>query len=135
MREILFRGFHPDERGERAMNKQEQIEKMAKAINETTFSGDGFVIGRRKKGTLEIEDKTDSRLVAKWLIERGYINGADFVEWMKSKYDHWKGVAISVRIDDIEDLLQEYLKGHREYTCCMAIQTEYEGECPYKEGR
>lgn len=98
------------------MNKQEQIEKMAKAINETTFSGDGFVIGRRKKGTLEIEDKTDTRLVSKWLIERGYINGADFVEWLKSSrfvkpymddIDYCMGIDVEV----LAEALQEYLKG------------------------
>lgn len=95
------------------MNKKEQIEKMAKAINETTFSGDGFVIGRSKKGTLEIEDKTDTRLVAKWIIERGYINGADFVEWLKNRftYDHWKGVTVHISLNDLDEALQEYLKG------------------------
>lgn len=28
---------------------------------------------------------------------------------------------------------KHYKEGHKEYMCCMAIQTEYEGECPYKE--
>lgn len=94
------------------MKKQEQIEKMAKAINETTFSGDGFVIGRSKKGTLEIEDKTDTRLVAKWLIERGYINGADFVEWLKENAVSMTAHGAEyIAVGRLAEALQEYLKG------------------------
>lgn len=83
------------------MNKQEQIEKMAKVIS-NSCDREGIA-------------KRCPERIAFALAEAGYVNGADFVEWLKNKYkaeyDRWKGVAISIRIDDIEELLQEYLKG------------------------
>lgn len=75
------------------MNKQEQIEKMSEILHKDLGIG------------------TTAEITAKTLFLKGYINGADFVKWLKSRFDHWKGVAISIRIDDIEKLLQEYLKG------------------------
>lgn len=42
------------------------------------------------------------------LANKGYINGADFVEWLK---DNWNIVARDIVIESLTEALQEYLKG------------------------
>lgn len=68
------------------MNKQEQIEKMIDVVVANTF------------------------------IEAGYINGADFVKYLKSQqeleppYDD-DCLCGYIDVDKLDELLQDYLKG------------------------
>lgn len=98
------------------MNMQEQIEKMAKILQDGELDYQRGKFDRKEFSSDVVVNIGLQRLAgSKALIKAGYINGTDFVEWLKNKYkaeyDRWKGVAISIRIDDIDELLQEYLKG------------------------
>lgn len=80
------------------MNKQEQIEKMSEILHKDLGIG----------ATAEITAKT--------LFLKGYINGADFVEFLKSQqeleppYDD-DCLCGYVDVDKLDEYLQEYLKG------------------------
>lgn len=58
------------------MNKQEQIEKMVNAIPDHIVKGD-FI------RSSYITFSPHRRAIAEVLVDKGYINGADFVEWLK----------------------------------------------------
>lgn len=45
---------------------------------------------------------------AEEIINAGYINGEDFVEWLK---DNWNIVARDIVIESLTKALQEYMKG------------------------
>lgn len=77
------------------MNKQQQIEKMAIDI------------------VSDILLECTAQETAEHLIGKGYINGADFVEWLKHRYtyDHWKGARVTISFEQLSEALQEYLKG------------------------
>lgn len=87
------------------MNKQEQIEKMAQE-------------GRDNLIATNYQGKTDIERLCKALYHAGYINGADFVEWLKEKYGDLfyeivlreTGYPYREQVD-LDKALQEYLKG------------------------
>lgn len=79
------------------MNKQEQIEKMAQE-------------GRDNLIATNYQDKTDIERLCKALYHAGYINGADFVEWLKEKCT-FDGHRLAFDKDEFDTALQEYLKG------------------------
>lgn len=79
------------------MNKQEQIEKMAQE-------------GRDNLIATNYQGKTDIERLCKALYHAGYINGADFVEWLKEKCQY-DGHTVGVWQNNLDGLLQEYLKG------------------------
>lgn len=90
------------------MNKQEQIEKMKKAMCYKPSC---------KKCTY-FKDKHCYYYAgdAKRLIEAGYINGADFVDWLKSSrfvkpYMDDMDYCMGIDIEVLAEALQEYLKG------------------------
>lgn len=89
------------------MNKQEQIEKM---IDVMVDSEDCIkaMYGKRLD--------TDYRVVANTFVEAGYINGADFVEWLKSSrfvkpYMDDIDYCIGIDVEVLAKALKEYLKG------------------------
>lgn len=91
------------------MDKQEQIEKMAQQGRDELIAGN-------------YQGKNDIERLCKALHRIGYIDGADFVEWLKSRvitnkvYPH---LAVALLSNDtreelaefIDTALQEYLKG------------------------
>lgn len=86
------------------MNKQEQIEKIKHLawlrIREVYAGGD----------TVEEEYADDAaKWVAELLTEEGYINGKDFVRFLKNKC-HFDGHNVSIFKDEFDELLKEYLK-------------------------
>lgn len=92
------------------MNKQEQIEKMAIAMCKDPVGCD--FCHHCFKGEFDC----DEHMFAENAVEEGYINGADFVEWLKSSrfvkpymddIDYCMGIDIEV----LAEALQEYLKG------------------------
>lgn len=85
------------------MNKQEQIEKMAKNMSHKES------ICRQSDCNKCSYAKRFCPLKhnAKVLVEAGYINGADFVEWLK-KHPYFGMLCPN---PEYEEALQEYLKG------------------------
>lgn len=90
------------------MNKQEQIEKMA------TILACGRC-GQPSWDCPEDEDlkryvKEAAKPTASLLASKGYIDGADFVEWLKSSR-FMKPYCMGISMVTLNDALQEYLKG------------------------
>lgn len=86
------------------MNKQEQVEKMQSiALMAIDISiGDNDYAGS--------EDKEEAaQYVAEDLQEAGYINGADFVEWLKHS-GFVTPCSESIVTWELDEALQEYLK-------------------------
>lgn len=89
------------------MNKQEQIEKMARDMCD----------GCSDAHKIPPECKPSNHCLifhnVEHAVEAGYINGADFVEWLKHRYtyDHWKGARVTISFEQLSEALQEYLKG------------------------
>lgn len=83
------------------MDKQEQIEKMYEDI--PSFVGDKYRYGACVH---------HRELLAEALVNAGYINGADFVEWLKKDIEgkHWLGYVQIIK-NYLDKALQEYLKG------------------------
>ena len=89
------------------MNKQEQIEKMANCISVATEYASEIC------GTPQANNMSRKELAAEALILfEGYINGADFVEWLKNRYREDKlPDALIMSETNLDEALQEYLKG------------------------
>ena len=103
------------------MNKQEQIEKMARVMCEgdTPYGDEGDKINCNecpcyKNKQCELYQKTVTSL-----MQAGYINGADFVKVLKAKMheDNIEQLCQDGAVDEeyifdcIDEALQEYLKG------------------------
>lgn len=86
---------------------QKQIEKMIDVMCDSEDC-----IKAMNGGRLD----TDYRVVAKTFIEAGYINGADFVEWLKERWSlNFECHNMTcVSAGDLDEALQEYLKGGSE---------------------
>lgn len=90
------------------MNRQEQIEKMANdMVGEIDYDVNYYSDDNYSEVII------DYKTTAKNIVEKGYINGADFVEWLKSKYADLYYLDTFNRQDifEIDQALQEYLKG------------------------
>ncbi len=88
------------------MNKQEQIEKMAQAMCDGCSDAHKIPPECKPSGDCVIFHSAENA------IEAGYINGADFVRFVRDIFpqqDAWGNDYIYV--DRFEEALQEYLKG------------------------
>lgn len=98
------------------MNKQEQIEKMTAVLScDRCTCVDGTTISNKcpemsERNFIPCKFKDTIRMVATILTEAGYINGADFVEWLKHKT---LDPICRAKMENFmfDSLLQEYLKG------------------------
>lgn len=98
--------------GERGMNKQEQIEKMAQAMCDGCSDAHKIPPECKPSGDCVIFHSAENA------IEAGYINSSDFVEWLKEKYGDLfyeivlreTGYPYREQVD-LDKALQEYLKG------------------------
>lgn len=93
------------------MNKQEQIEKLATALACGNCGQPSWDCPEDEG--LKCYVKEASKPKATLLVNNGYINGVDFVEWLKSKYADLYYLDTFNRMDvfDIAEALQEYMKG------------------------
>lgn len=94
------------------MNKQEIKEQVILAIKDAIGNNVSFV--DESSALVDCDDVDHiAEQSADELIEAGYINGADFVEWLKSKYADLYYLDTFNRQDvfEIDQALQEYLKG------------------------
>lgn len=101
------------------MNKQEQIEKMTAVLScDRCTCVDGTTISNKcpemsERNFIPCKFKDTIRMVATILTEAGYINGADFVEWLEKvieKEEFLEGKKVKTKTL-IDKALQEYLKG------------------------
>lgn len=88
------------------MKKQEQIKKITKDL-------EGIILYDEVLKINYNIDEVDIEETAKNLVANGYINGADFVEWLEKKYGRlFYEVGYAYREQaDLNKALQEYLKG------------------------
>lgn len=101
------------------MNKQEQIEKMTRLIceDDTPYGDEEDKIECKDCCCYKDKRCTLYQDTATSITNAGYINGTDFVEWLKNKGDHFSCETDSeiewnaIDVEDLPDLLQEYLKG------------------------
>lgn len=90
------------------MKKQEQIERIESILTD--------VLCQKSKDVNEFVSMQSRDIAlqgAKALTNKGYINGADFVEWLKDKWSlkfEWHNMTC-VSAGDLNEALQEYLKG------------------------
>lgn len=96
------------------MNKQEQIEKMTTMIACGNCGRCSWDCPEDCDGKCYV--KEGSKPTANLLVSKGYINGADFVEWLKkSKYvkPYMDDVdyCFGINVERLDEALQEYLKG------------------------
>lgn len=97
------------------MNKQETRERIILTIKEAISNNLYFVQDNKHPDEYDaVIDSNDVDHIAEQsaeeLIEAGYINGADFVEWLKDKAVWTHGVGTFYE-SDFDNALQEYLKG------------------------
>lgn len=85
------------------MNKQDIIEMMKEDMLNNIRAYDDNPKGLH----LYSEQRKD---LAEKLLDRGYVNGADFVEWL-CEYFSDDGDFVSAEKEEILEALQEYLKG------------------------
>ena len=91
-------------------SRQEQIEKMV-TILACGRCGQLSWDCPEDEG-LKCYGKEEARPTATLLVSKGYINGADFVEWLKTKFLYLineAGHVVDIRT--LDEALQEYLKG------------------------
>lgn len=92
--------------------REQVISTVKEAIaNNAYVSSDGEVLSLDSNDVDHIAEES-----ADELILAGYINGADFVEWLREKgyghlYHHNSQYMSGVGLVDVETALQEYLKG------------------------
>lgn len=90
------------------MNKQEQIEKMARDMSVNESLCRQYDCDHCPYFPQFCWRKED----AERLIQAGYINGADFVEFVLNKVTQaWIEKRVLLGFKDLKSLLQEYLKG------------------------
>ena len=101
------------------MDRQETKEKIITTVkeaigNNATFEGEMLVLESNDVDHIA-EESADE------LIKAGYINGADFVEWLKERYGKaytvdrgdYVVVETSIPAKDLDKALREYMKGVR----------------------
>lgn len=89
------------------MNKQEQIEKMAKETQGCEYDDRNCEDCWQKQ-----QNECTYYIVAKSLVGSGYINGADFVEWLKENAVSMTAHGAEyIAVGRLAEALQEYLKG------------------------
>lgn len=94
------------------MNKQEQIEKMVRLIcdDDTPYGDEEDKINCNECPCYKNKQCELYQREATSFVEAGYINGTDFVEWLKEKC-RYDGNKVCVWRKNLDGLLQEYLKG------------------------
>lgn len=94
------------------MNKQEQIEKMARMIceDDTPYGDEEDKVNCNECPCYKNKQCELYQREATSFVEAGYINGADFVEWLKHKT---LDPICRAKMENFmfDSLLQEYLKG------------------------
>lgn len=99
------------------MNKQENKERIISIVKEAI--GDNIYFEQKDDKWDECDAVIDVNSVdhiaeqsAEELIEAGYINGADFLEWLSTYKEGGNDTYFNIlEINFLKRLLQEYLKG------------------------
>lgn len=99
-------------------NRDKEIARVLKSSNQSLayLDDDSIAIIYRGSNAWKAVDKAIDvirKQEREKLIQARYINGADFVEWLKSKYADLYYLDTFNRMDvfDIAEALQEYMKG------------------------
>lgn len=97
------------------MNKQEQIEKMVRMIceDDTPYGDEEDKVNCNECPCYKNKQCELYQREATSFVEAGYINGADFVEWLKKEIkeaEFLEGKKVRTKML-VDKALQEYLKG------------------------